>query len=141
MANTTTKVTKKDYFNMIISMAEEANRQDIVDFCSHELELLGRKSNGTGTKSETKAQKINKVLDERILAVVTEASTPLTASAIMGLVDISGIEGLTELTLPKVTNRLTALGKVGKSIDRIKDKRQVFFTAGTGEGFNTTAAD
>ena len=128
------KITKRDRFNTIIEWAEEKSDEGMRAFAEHEIELLDNKK--SGTKSETKAQKINKVLDERIMAVLENAEEPLTASGVMGLVDISGIEGLDSLTLPKVTNRLTALGKVGGKVDRIKDKRSVFFAVGTGEGFN-----
>jgi hypothetical protein len=128
------KITKRDRFNTIINWAEEKGDEDMRAFAEHEIELLDNKK--SGTKSETKAQKINKVLDERIMAVLENAEEPLTASGVMSLVDISGIEGLDSLTLPKVTNRLTALGKVGGRVDRIKDKRSVLFSVGTGEGFN-----
>ena len=128
------KITKRDRFNTIIEWAEEKGDNDMVAFAEHEIELLDKKK--SGTKSETKAQKINKVLDERIMDVLNSAEEPMTASTIMGLVDIDGIEGLESLNLPKVTNRLTALGKVGGRVDRIKDKRAVLFSAGTGEGFN-----
>lgn len=128
------KITKRDRFNTIIEWAEEKGDNDMVAFAEHEIELLDKKK--SGTKSETKAQKINKVLDERIMDVLNNAEEPMTASTIMGLVDIDGIEGLESLNLPKVTNRLTALGKVGGRVDRIKDKRAVLFSAGTGEGFN-----
>ena len=128
------KITKRDRFNTIIEWAEEKGDEGMRAFAEHEIELLDNKK--SGTKSETKAQKINKVLDERIMAVLENAEEPLTASSVMNLVDISGIEGLDSLTLPKVTNRLTALGKVAGRVDRIKDKRSVFFSVGTGEGFN-----
>ena len=130
----TTKVTKRESFNAIIDILEAQNEDILANVMRHEIELLDKKK--SGTKGETKTQKINKVLDERIMDVLEASTEPLTASAIMAKVDYTGIEGLDGLTLPKITNRLTALGKVGGRVDRIKDKRSVLFATGTGEGFN-----
>ena len=127
-----TKVTKRDNFNAIIEVLKDAGKDDLVGVMEHEIELLDRKK--SGTKSETKTQKANKVRDERIMAVLENATEPMTATAVMNATDYSGIDGITNLTLPKVTNRLTYLCRDAKRVDRIEDKKGVLFSVGTGQG-------
>ena len=62
MANTT-KVTKKDMFNEVITIAEGLGRQDIVDFANHEIELLEKKASKS---RQTKTQKENEALMDTI---------------------------------------------------------------------------
>ena len=52
-------MTKRDFYNEIIELATDCERQDIIDFCNHELELLEKKS---GSKGQTKTQKENETL-------------------------------------------------------------------------------
>lgn len=134
MANTTNKVTKKDRFTEIRAILEELGKTELVEFIDHELELVSKKST---SKKATANQEANAELDERILKLLGEHEGGLTASQVLNQVDISGIEGLADLSLPKINNRLTALGKEQKKVDRKKDKRTVLFKLGTGEGYNT----
>lgn len=67
MANTV-KVTKKDMFNAIKALPNVT--EEIISFCDHEIELLDKKA--SRPRGETKAQKENKEIKERILAVLTE---------------------------------------------------------------------
>ena len=133
MANTT-KVTKKDRFTEIRNILKEMGKDELVEFIDHELELVSKKST---SKKATANQEANAQLDERILNLLGEHDGGLTASQILNQVDISGIEGLADLSLPKINNRLTALGKEQKKVDRHKDKRTVLFKLGTGDGYNT----
>lgn len=133
MANTT-KVTKKDRFTEIRNILKEMGKDELVEFIDHELELVSKKST---SKKATANQEANAQLDERILKLLGEHEGGLTASQVLNQVDISGIEGLADLSLPKINNRLTALGKEQKKVDRKKDKRTVLFKLGTGDGYNT----
>ena len=74
----TKKLTKKDLFNMVLEVVENAevdNRTEMIDFINHELELLARKSSGS---AETKTQKENKILAEQLLVALKEFNEPLT---------------------------------------------------------------
>ena len=126
------KVTKRDNFNAIIEVLKDAGKDNLVAVIEHEIELLDKKK--TGKKSETKTRKANKVLDERIMDVLESADAPMSATAVMNATDYSGIDGIDNLTLPKVTNRLTYLCKDAKRVDRIADKNGVTFAVGTGKG-------
>lgn len=125
-------MTKMEMFVALKTMAEEAGREDLVEKINHEIELLDNKK--SGTRKETKVQKINKVLDERIMAVLESNGAPMRASEVLAMVDYSDIEGLDNVTLPKITNRLTALCKDAKRVDRFEDKHGVTFAVGTGVG-------
>ena len=80
MANTTVKVTKKDRFMEIIEIATELGREDLIDFCKHEIDLLNKKKS-----KETKNQAENTVLMETLLAELTEIGKAVTISEFMKL--------------------------------------------------------
>ena len=73
-----TRLTKKDYLNMIATVIENSeveNKEELQKFISHELELLAKKSSKT---TKTKNQKENEVLVEVLyneLATIGEAVT------------------------------------------------------------------
>ena len=126
------KITKKDRYNEIIAILEKMeNTEELVQFVQHEVELLNRKTNSPRKKPNAEA---NGRLDEKILEVLGETETPMTASAI--LVAVGNIEGIDTLTLPRINSRLSYLGKETKQIDRSKTKKGVLFSIGTGTGFN-----
>ena len=52
-----------------------ANRTDLVDFIDHELELLDRKSSKS---SQTKTQKENETIKEKIIVALKEINRPVT---------------------------------------------------------------
>jgi hypothetical protein len=131
MANTI-KITKKDRFTEIRDILKELGKDELVEFIDHEVELLSKKST---SKKAVANQTINAELDERILELLGEYEDGLTASQILNKMDVSGIEGLADLSLPKINTRLTALGKEQK-VDRKKEKKVVLFKLGTGDGFS-----
>lgn len=67
------KMTKRDYFNELKGLV--ANRTDLVDFIDHELELLDRKSSKS---SQTKTQKENETIKEKIIVALKEINRPVT---------------------------------------------------------------
>ena len=75
MAN---KMTQKDYFNEIITLAKENGRDDLVKFCEDRIEKLGRKSS---SKKPTKTQVENENIKDTIVEVLGEIA-PATATMI-----------------------------------------------------------
>lgn len=63
------KITKRDNFNEIIKIATELNRKDLVEFATHEIELLDRKKS---TDTKTKVQVENEGLKNVIVDTLTE---------------------------------------------------------------------
>ena len=68
-------MTKKEMFTEIANLL--STREDIVEFCNHEIELLSRKR--TSTKP-TKTQRENAVIKEQIVSVLTDE--PMTIGEI-----------------------------------------------------------
>jgi hypothetical protein len=76
----TKKMTKKEMFAMVIEVVngvEVENREEMLNFLNHEVELLNKKSSKSG---ETKTQKENKVLMEQLKEALAEMTTPVTIS-------------------------------------------------------------
>ena len=118
MANIT-KITKKDNFNAIIEIATELGRQDLVDFCKHEIELLDKKKS-----KETKSQKENTVLMDRLLAELQAIDEAITISDFMKLSDTVKAEGLSNQKVSALFSKMK-----GITIERTVVKGKAFFSA------------
>ena len=65
------KMTKKDYFNELLEIAEVQDNKSMVDFINHELELLEKK-NASNSSTETKTQKANAGIKENIKTLINK---------------------------------------------------------------------
>ena len=74
----TKKLTKRDYFEMIKGICE--GRQDLIDFCNHELELLAKKNSKGGT---TKTQAENVKIAEMLVNELEKIGVPSTITDLM----------------------------------------------------------
>ena len=113
------KITKKDNFNAIIEIATELGRQDLVDFCKHEIELLDKKKS-----KETKNQKENSVLMEKLLEDLVIIGKAVTISEFMKLSDTVQKE---ELSNQKISAMFSKMKDV--SITRTVIKGKAYFSA------------
>lgn len=77
------KITKKQKYEMAIAMAEEQGNDMLVEFFTHEIELLDRKSSKTA--KETPAQKDSVAVTEIIKDILAECADPngMTVGAIL----------------------------------------------------------
>lgn len=76
----TKKMTKKEMFAEVIAVvngAEVENKEEMLAFLNHEVELLNKKS---GKSGETKTQKENKVLMGQLVEALSEMEKPVTIS-------------------------------------------------------------
>lgn len=76
----TKKMTKKEMFAMVINVVSETeveNKEEMLKFPNHEVELLEKKS---GKSGETKTQKENKILMEQLVEALGEMEKPVTIS-------------------------------------------------------------
>lgn len=111
------KVTKREYYGMILGMAEVQERQDLVDFINHEIELLDKKASN---KRPTKVQ----VENENIKGIIIETLENLgKAVSISEMQEAS--EVLANLSNQKISALLTQLVKAEK-VARVEDKRKHF---------------
>lgn len=100
------RVTKRDIYADIITMAREAQREDIVEFCEVQIEQLERKAEKAKERKASKAA-AGDALKDAIAAVLTEDLQ--TAADITEKVMDAG----DEVTRAKVVARLTKLVKEG----------------------------
>ena len=115
---TTTKITKRDRFNALLSIPAVQADRGLVDFINHELELLAKK-NSAG-KKPTAQQTANEAIK----------------SAILDGMEDNRLYTITELqksipTCAELSNqRVSAIVRqmVGVSINRTEDKRKAYFS-------------
>lgn len=113
------KVTKRDMFAEVITLAREAKREDIVEFCQVQIEQLERKAEKAKERKADKAAK-GDALKDAIAAALTEDLQ--TAADITEKVMDAG----DEVTRAKVVARLTKLvkeGVAGKMQVKVDGKR------------------
>ena len=79
----TKKMTKKEMFAMVIEVingADVKNKEEMLGFLAHEVELLEKKNSKSG---QTKTQKENEVLLGQLELALAEFDRPLTISEFM----------------------------------------------------------
>lgn len=79
----TKKMTKKEMFAMVIEVVngvEVKNKEEMLGFLAHEVELLEKKNSKSG---QTKTQKENEVLLGQLELALAEFTRPITISEFM----------------------------------------------------------
>ena len=112
------KLTKKDYFNELKGLVSD--RQDLVDFIDHEIELFSKKSSRT---APTKTQVENEKIKEKIVATLVELGKYATITDIQN----ANIE-LADLSNQKISALLKQLYD-NKVIEKVIDKKKAYFKA------------
>ena len=112
------KLTKKDYFNELKGLV--ADRQDLVDFIDHEIELLSKKSSRT---TPTKTQVENEKIKEKIVATLVELDKYATITDIQ-----NANTELADLSNQKISALLKQLYD-NKIIEKVIDKKKAYFKA------------
>lgn len=111
------KLTKREYFNRILSYAHEEDKE----FIRHELSLLEKKN--SAERKPTAKQTENEGFKSDILAWMEAGVQYSVADIVKGVPSIvaSGISG------NRVTALLTQLREAGKVV-RTEDKRKAFYS-------------
>ena len=112
------KLTKKDYFNELKGLVSD--RQDLVDFIDHEIELLSKKSSRT---APTKTQVENEKIKEKIVTTLVELDKYATITDIQ-----NANTELANLSNQKISALLKQLYD-NKVIDKVIDKKKAYFKA------------
>ena len=112
------KLTKKDYFNELKGLVSD--RQDLVDFIDHEIELLSKKSSRT---APTKTQIENEAIKEKIVATLVELDKYATITDIQ-----NANTELANLSNQKISALLKQLYD-NKIIEKVVDKKKAYFKA------------
>lgn len=120
MANTK-KMTKKDYFNTLLSLSEVKSNPALVEFIEHELELLAKKN--SAEKKPTAQQVANQGVAESIVAHLQ--ADPNRLFTITEL--IKEVPACADLTNQRVS--AIVRGLIGVSVERVEEKRKAYFRA------------
>lgn len=112
-------MTKREMFETIATI--NADREEIVEFCKKEIELLNKRNS---SKSLTKTQKANEGLMEQIFTDLEEFGKPVTVTELL-----AGSEGMTGLSNQKVSALLRKMVLDGRVVKTIEGKKAMFTIA------------
>ena len=115
------KMTKKEMFNLIATL--NADNEEIVTFCNHEIELLDKKkSNGNAKANEKMEQAV-----ELVYTALTQIDRAVTTSELIaeyGLTELANENGIVS------TQKVSALLKKlvdNKRVEKYTDKKKTYF--------------
>lgn len=117
---TTSKMTKKDYFNAIRAIV--IDNQELVDFIDREIELLNRKS--SNKRKPTERQIENESLKNLIIETLMRNDTLMSIPELQ-----DSIPELADLKTQRVSALLIALRKE-KKVKRTYIKKVAYFSIG-----------
>lgn len=125
MANTNTttrKPTKRDNFTALLKLSEVKADPKLVEFITHEIDLLDRKN--TVDKKPTATQVANEGIKADIKAFLdAHKGEKFTVSALM-----KSVPAIADASNQKVSSLVRQMVLDGQA-DRIEDKRKAYFTA------------
>ena len=116
------KMTKRDYFNRILSYAHEEDKE----FLEHELDLLDKKNAADRKPSAKLIAKRNADADLRA-AIVTEMEMGVkytAADMVKALPTLAAVEGMTAAKVSYLMRDLSADGSVVKTVE----KRRTYYS-------------
>lgn len=96
-------------------LQDNITSQDVINFVTHEIELLDRKHSKT---SQTKTQKENELIKESIVKVLTEIDRPVTITELQN--ESAEMEVYSNQKLSALLKQLVQSGIVTKTIDKKK---------------------
>lgn len=116
--------TKRDFFNEIIEICEDCEREDLIEFCNHEIELLNKKAS-----TPSKADKAKDTLKDIVYEVVAIANRPISIAEMVAeygdmLEPLKNENGI--ITPQRMSAYLKKLKDEGK-VDSTKDKKKTLF--------------
>lgn len=126
MTNTSIKkITKKDYFKMLLNVVEKSdteNKTDLTNFINHELELLNnKKTSSSNSQKEQERKAEQEKIQTIILNILKNEKNGLTATEIQRT-----NKELTGYSLPKITAMIKKLVDAGSVIRTVEKKKAIF---------------
>lgn len=126
----TIKVTKKDNFNAILAIlatAETANKEALIEFVNHEIELLDKKANSSkSVPSKTQAE--NENIKTAIIEALNKAKKALTITEFQTA--NPEFEEYSNQKLSALFRQLISAGKVEKTVV----KKKSYFSVAVSDG-------
>lgn len=121
MANTNTttrKPTKRDNFTALLNLSEVKADPKLVEFITHEIDLLDRKN--TVDKKPTKTQQENEVIKTTVLSAM-ESDRLYSISEM--LKEFPVCKDMSNQKLSSLVRQMM----LNKQVERVEDKRKAFF--------------
>ena len=118
----TKKMTKKEMFAMVIAVvngSEVENKEEMLGFLNHEVELLEKKNSKSG---QTKTQKENEVLVGQLELALAEFEKPVTITEFMK----GSSHEVATLSNQKLTHLMGKLVQSGKVVKTTEKKKSYF---------------
>ena len=84
------RITKKENFEAIRAILVERGEDEVVAVIDHEIELVSKKRN-----TQTKAQKANVELVEKVYEILQASDVPMTAGGVFNTARDNGIDEIT----------------------------------------------
>lgn len=112
------KMTKREYFNVLLSLDEVKANSELVDFINHELELLSKKN--ASEKKLTPTQKENLTIQEAILNYMEDDVLYTITDLLKNVPECAGLSN----------QRVSAIVRImrdEKKVERIEEKRKAYF--------------
>lgn len=111
------KMTKRDYFNALLTIKEVADNSAMVDFINHELELLEKKN--SAERKPTAQQTANEAVKVAILEGMENGKLYTITDM------IKEIPACAEMTNQRVSALVRQM--LDTSIERVEEKRKAYF--------------
>ena len=115
------KMTKKDYFNILLTIPEVENSPELPAFIEHDLELLANKNK---TKECEKKLTEKQLENEKIKTIILEFMKPNNLYSTSDF--MKNIEECSEMSNQKISALMRQM-KLEEKVERVEDKRKVFW--------------
>lgn len=113
----TKKITIADQINELKTLAAEAGRQDLVDFCDERIQKLADKAAKSKEKAAEKKAATDELKDAVAAVLTTELQTPEAIAEILG----------GDVTKGKVVSRVKVLIEEGFAVkEKTEDKKVAY---------------
>lgn len=112
------KMTKKEMFSKVIALVNSVEceeKQEMLDFLNHEVELLNKKASKSG---QTKTQKENEVLVEVVFEALATVEKPVTVTEFQN--EVVAMSEFSNQKLSALLRKLVESGRVVKTVDKKK---------------------
>ena len=114
------RVTKKENFEAIKAILVDGGYDELAEVMNHEIELVSKKRN-----TQTKAQKANVELVEKVYDILAEAGRAMTATEVFNTAKDNGID---EITSNQKASALLRMLVNDKRVNKIVDGKKSTFT-------------
>jgi len=118
------KMTKKEMFAMVLAVVEGSNaenKEEMVKFINHEVELLEKKNSKSG---QTKVQKENEILLTQLELALKEFDRPVTISEFMK----ESTHEVATLSNQKLSALMKKLVEDRKTVVKTVEKKKSYFS-------------